>query len=113
MKKFLQTIGLDPLVAFAVVAIDFMLFAPDSTGVGWVISCIVGLLLVLPCIMLQRFSFGDKWMIAIAKGVIVGILTAIPTPLPSIVTGAVGVAGLLSQINRKQLPQPERKDAGN
>ena len=29
MKKFLQTIGLDPLVAFTVVAIDFMLFAPD------------------------------------------------------------------------------------
>ncbi len=104
MNKFLQTVGLDPLVAFTVVAIDFMLFAPDSTGVGWVISCIVGLLLVLPCTLLQRFSFGDKWLAAFAKGVIVGILTAIPTPLPSVVIFSVGVAGLLSQFNRKQLP---------
>lgn len=104
MNKFLQTIGLDPLVAFAVVAIDFMLFGPDSTGVGWVISCIVGLLLIIPCSMVQHFSFGDKWPVAFAKGVIVGILTAIPTPLPSVVTFSVGVAGLLSQINRKQLP---------
>ncbi len=108
MNKFLQTVGLDPLVAFAVIAIDFMLFAPDSTGIGWVISCIVGFLLIFPCILLQHFSFGDKWMVAVAKGVIVGILTAIPTPLPSVVTGAVGVAGLLSQINRKQLQPPEQ-----
>ena len=108
MKKFLQTIGLDPLVAFAVIAIDFMLFAPDSTGVGWVISCIVALLLVFPCILMQRFSFGDKWIVAIAKGIIVGILTAIPTPLPSIATFAVGLAGLASQINRKQLPPPAK-----
>ena len=108
MKQFLQIIGLDPLVAFAVIAIDFMLFAPDSTGVGWVISGIVALLLVFPSIMMQRFSFGDKWAVAIAKGIIVGILTAIPTPLPSIATFAVGVAGLISQINRKQLPTQEK-----
>jgi hypothetical protein len=104
MNKFLQTIGLDPLVAFAVVAIDFMLFGPDVTGVGWIISCIVGLLLIVPCSMVQHFSFGDKWPAAFAKGIIVGILTAIPTQLPSVVTFSVGVAGLLSQINRKQLP---------
>jgi hypothetical protein len=108
MKKFLQTVGLDPLAAFAVIAIDFMLFAPDSTGVGWPISCIVALLLVLPCVLLQRFSFGDKWIVAIAKGIIVGILTAIPTPLPSIVTSVVGLAGLLSQIAGKQLPPSEK-----
>lgn len=108
MNKFLQTIGLDPLVAFAVIAIDFMLFAPDSTGVGWIVSCIVAALLVMPCILLQRFSFGDNWKVAIAKGVIVGILTAIPTPLPAIATSVVGVAGLLSQINRKQLPPSEK-----
>ena len=108
MNKFLQTIGLDPLVAFAVVAIDFMLFGPDSTGVGWIISCVVGLLLIVPCALLQHFSFGDKWIAAFAKGFIVGILTAIPTPLPSVVTFSVGVAGLLSQISRKQLPPPEK-----
>ncbi len=106
MNKFLQTIGLDPLVAFAVIAIDLMLFAPDATGVGWVVSCIVASLLVFPCILLQRFSFGDNWKVAIAKAIIVGILTAIPTPLPAVVTSAVGVAGLLSQINRKKLPPP-------
>ncbi len=108
MKKLLQTIGLDPLVAFTVVAIDFMLFAPDSTGVGWVVSCMVAFLLVLPCILLQRFSFGDKWLVAIAKGLIVGILTAIPTPLPTIVTGTIGVAGLISQISKKLLLSPDK-----
>ena len=106
MNKFLQAIGLDPLVAFAVIAIDFMLFGPDSTGIGWIISCIVGLLLIVPCSMVQHFSFGDRWMAAFAKGVIVGILTAIPTPLPSVVTFSVGVAGLLSQIKRNQMLPP-------
>lgn len=96
MQKLLQTLGLDPLVAFTVVAIDTMLFVPDASGAGWFISLMVATLLVIPVIIMQRFSYHDSWRIAFAKGIIIGILTAIPTPLPSIATAAFGIAGLIS-----------------
>jgi hypothetical protein len=100
MQKILQRVGVDPFVAFAVVAIDAMLFVPDSGGVSWVISLIVGMLLVIPVMIMQRFSYRDSWRVAAAKGITVGILTAIPTPLPSILTGALGLAAMAASIRR-------------
>lgn len=94
-KQILQTVGLHPLVAFGMIVVDMMLFGADTTGVGWFASCFVASLLVLPCILLQRYAYKDTWLIAISKGCIVGIITAIPTPLPAVLTGIGGVLGLL------------------
>ena len=100
-KHIIQTIGLHPLVAFGMVVVDMMLFGADASGVGWFLSCVVAAALTLPCILLQRYAYRDKWITAISKGCIVGLITAIPTPLPAILTGIGGVMGMLG-IARKQ-----------
>ena len=94
-KHIIHKIGLHPLTAFGMLAVDWMLFSADSTGVGWLISCMVAAVLVIPCILIQRYAYKDDWSIAIAKGVIVGIITAIPTPLPAIITGVGGIMGAI------------------
>lgn len=93
----LRILGIHPLAALAFIAIDIMLFAPDVTGIGWAISACVGLALVIPTIILQRFVCKDSWILAVAKGMILGILTAIPTPLPAFITGGSGICGYLSR----------------
>jgi hypothetical protein len=70
-----------------------MLFGPDATGVGWAVSVIVAATLTIPCIIAQRFAYKDSWTIAIAKGFLIGILTAIPSPLPAFITGGAGLLG--------------------
>ena len=100
LKKFPQYFGLHPLVGFGMFAVDLMLF-PVEVGtfeIGWAISIPVALALTIPSILIQRYSFHDNWGTAIGKGMLVGVLTAIPTPLPSVVPflgGVLGVAKLL------------------
>jgi hypothetical protein len=95
---FCKLVGLHPLVAFALCIVDAMLFGEEvaSLGAGWLISVPIALALSVPCTLIQRYSMRDTWGIAISKGMIVGILTAIPTALPSIFTAAGGLAGLAS-----------------
>jgi len=103
-KNALRILGIHPLAALAFIAIDMMLFAPDATGIGWTISICVGLALILPCIILQRYVCKDSWLLAIAKGVILGILTAIPTPLPAFITGGSGICGYLNRSEKLKEP---------
>jgi hypothetical protein len=99
-----QMLGLHPTIAFSVVIVDVMLTALDITGVGWSGSCLVAGGLGYACYLMQRNSYGDTHDAAVAKGIIVGVLTAIPTPLPSFLTasaGAVGGVGLLLGCGKK------------
>ena len=98
-RQLLKKIGLHPFVAFALIVVDMMLFGTDITIIAWWISVVVGVMLIPPSILLQRFAYKDDWNVAIAKGIIVGILTGIPTPLPAIVTGLGGVLGLIGATN--------------
>lgn len=101
----LRQLGLHPLVAFAMIVVDLMLVAADLATVA-IVSIIVAVILTIPCILLQRYAYKDEWGVAVGKGMIVGILTAIPTPLPSIVTGIGGVAGAIGMFaDRKAPPQ--------
>jgi len=95
MIRLAKTMGLHPLVAIAMILVDLMLFPSDATPVTWIVSVAVALALVIPCVLMQRFAYKDTWAVAISKGMIVGVLTAIPSPLPSIATAAGGVAGLI------------------
>ncbi|MEI6669018.1 MAG: hypothetical protein WCP29_12760 [Acidobacteriota bacterium] len=104
-----QLFGLHPLVGFGMFAVDWMLFGAEAVtaGLSWPVSIPVGAALAVPCLLIQRHSFGDSWGAAIGKGLLVGLLTAIPTALPSAVplVGAVlGVARLLGT------RQDERRD---
>lgn len=107
-KKVIHHIGLHPLVAFGMIAVDMMLFGGEATPVGWVLSTVVAAVLVIPCIIMQRFSYKDKWIIAVAKGLFVGILTAIPTPLPALLTGIGGIMGLLSSFKKTEIPEENK-----
>ena len=97
-----QLFGLHPLVGFGMFAVDWMLFGAEAitVGVAWPVSIPVGAALALPCVLIQRHSFNDSWGAAIGKGVLVGLLTATPTPLPSgvpLVGAVLGAAKLLSR----------------
>lgn len=101
--RVLRQLGLHPLVAFAMVVVDLMLTASDLITLATV-SVIVALVLTIPCILLQRYAYKDEWGVAVGKGLIVGILTAIPTPLPAIVTGAGGVLGTIGLLSDRKEP---------
>lgn len=107
-----QALGLHPLVAFGMFACDWMLFGGEagSAGVGLAITIPIALALVIPSILVQRYSFKDGWGAAIGKGLLVGVLTAIPMPIGSPVTFAGGVLGLLRP-RAKALPPAARGPA--
>lgn len=98
MNRFIQAFGLHPLSALGMICVDIMLFGADATGVGWLVSCSVAVALTIPCILIQRYSYNDNWGTAVGKGMIIGILTAIPSPLPAIITGAGGVLGTVGAV---------------
>lgn len=91
-----QALGLHPLVAFAVVAVDLMLFGGEATtgGVSWVVSIGVAVALALPAALLQRYAYKDNWGTAIGKAGVLAVLTAIPTPIPAIFPAAAGILGM-------------------
>ena len=99
MSKLVQTcsaLGLHPLVGFGMAAVDVMLFGTGA--VSWVISVPVALALTVPCILIQKYGFKEDWGLAIGKGMMVGVLTAIPSPLPSALSFAGGAMGTVALV---------------
>ena len=86
LKSFCQTFGLHPLTAMSLFVVDWMLFGEEiaTAGIGWVISLPVGTALGLATILIQKYAYRDATMPAVAKGLLVGLITAIPTPLASL-----------------------------
>ena len=85
LKSFCQTLGLHPLTAMGMFVVDWMLFGEEvaTAGIGWVISLPVGVVLGLAAILIQKHAYKDDTIPALAKGLLVGLITAIPTPLAS------------------------------
>lgn len=101
MKKFIQfcqMIGLHPLVGFGMFAVDAMLFSAESASLGatWPISITIASVLTIGCVLIQKKGLREPWGLAIGKGLIVGLLTAIPTSIPSIITVTGGVLGTVA-----------------
>ena len=86
--QFCQLVGLHPLVGFGMIAVDIMLFGPESASllITWPISIAIAAALTIPCVLIQKFGMRESWGLALGKGAMVGILTAIPTALPSFIT---------------------------
>lgn len=85
--KFLsKTFGLHPLTALLLFVVDWMLFGEEvaTGGIGWVLSLPVGILLGLIAIQIQKRMYKDDHKPAMAKGLVVALLTAIPAPLSSL-----------------------------
>ena len=95
--------GIHPLCAAALVTIDVMLFGGEAASGGLLVllSALVGMGLVVPCTLVQRYAYKDGWLLSFGKGALLGILTAIPTPLPSALTIALGVTGMFGLRHRR------------
>ncbi len=103
-KAACETYGLHPFVALSLFAIDQMLFAGElaSGFLLTIVSIYVGMFLVIPVTLIQRNAYKDDAGTALAKALLCCLLTAIPTSLPSVFTGAWGIAGVVGLAIRRQ-----------
>lgn len=103
-----QTFGLHPLVGFSLFAVDSALFASEvlTLEATWALTIPIGLALMIPAILLQKRLYGDSWKAAISKGFIVGVLTAIPLPIASVMTFAGGLLGAGKSLLEKKAESP-------
>jgi ABC-type xylose transport system permease subunit len=95
-------------VAFLTVVVDAMLFGGDvaTMGAGALLSLPAGLVLGVITYKAQRHWYGDDRESALIKGLVVGLLTAIPTSLPGLLTIPSGLIGLAQMLRRKKAPGP-------
>lgn len=102
-QGFAQLFGLHPAVAFLIIIIDAMLFGSDviSGGLAMLLSVPVGLVLGVITAMAQRRWYNDDAQTALIKGMIAGLLTAIPTSLPGFLTIPSGVVGVIHTLRGK------------
>jgi hypothetical protein len=87
------------------VAVDMMLFGQEAAtaGIALAVTVPIALALTVPCVLLQRYAYGDNWGAALGKGLMVGVLTAIPLPIGSPFTIVAAIVGLRRP---KALPAP-------
>jgi hypothetical protein len=104
-RGFLQTFGLDVRAAVLAYIVDQMVFSITIASFGYLLGVEVAAGVVLSYITykIQRHWYGDEHHSALIKGLIVGLVTAIPVPLSS--TAVVLPAGLLGLV---QLFLPRR-----
>jgi hypothetical protein len=101
IAKFL---GLDPRIALIAIVLDTMLFGGEIVTFGGsvVISVMVGIVFGIITYKAQKSWYGDDHDSSLIKGLIMGLLTAIPTPIPAFLYVPAGFAGLVHLIRRKK-----------
>jgi len=110
-RSLLHTFGIHPAAAALLIAVDAMLFTGEAAtaGVALAVTVPVGFLMGMTAAILQKKAHQDGWGAAIAKGVVLGVLTAIPTPLPAFVTAMSGLAGFLDRFQSKPKAEAEQE----
>jgi len=100
--RFGQLFGLDPRVAFLTLIVDMMLNAGDLASMGLLLPVSVGAGVVLGYVVYraQMNWYGDDKESARIKALILGLLTAIPTPIPEILYIPAGILGLFHGFRR-------------
>jgi len=104
IQSFSERYGLHPLVAGGAIGLDTMLFgtleAPSFELLA-VISFFVGCAAILPFALIQMYAYKESAGAAWGKAILLGLLTAVPTPLPSLFTGAWGVMGFMGLAEKR------------
>ena len=102
-RGFSQMFGIHPGIAALTVIVDLMLFGGELATMGAILPVSIGAGVVLGVIayLAQRKWYGDDQQSAAIKGLILGLLTAIPTPLPAILSVPSGIVGLIHNLRRK------------
>ena len=95
--------GLDPRVAFLTFIVDLMLNAEEFATMGLLfpLSVAAGIALGFIAYRAQMKWYGDDSESAMIKAVMLALLTAIPTALPSLLYGTAGLIGLAHALRRK------------
>src|SRR5512138_1532427 len=111
LREFCQAFGLHPLTALGLLGIDWMLFGEEiaTAGVGWLIALPVGALLALVAFLVQKYSYRDATRPAIAKALLVGLLTAIPAPLSTFGLLPMAAFGAIKALSAKAQERPQRQ----
>ena len=102
-KGFAQTFGLDPRVAFVTLIVDLMLNAGEVASLGVLVpaSIAAGAVVGYVAYKAQMKWYGDDSESAKIKALILGLLTAIPTPLPALLYVPSGLVGLYHKFRKK------------
>jgi hypothetical protein len=100
---FGQIFGLDPRVVFLTTVVDTMLFSGQlmTLGTSLPLSVPAGIVLGVITYKAQRHWYRDDRESAMIKGLIVALLTAIPTSLPGFLTIPSGIIGLAHILRRR------------
>jgi len=102
-RGFGQFFGIHPTIAFVALLVDLMLFGGDVMTMGALLPVSIGAGFVLGIItyLAQRKWYGDDKEAASIKALILGLLTAIPTPLPAALYIPSGIVGLIHKVRGK------------
>jgi hypothetical protein len=102
--SFGQFFGLDPRIAFLTLVVDAMLFGGDilTMGTSMLLSVPAGIVIGFITYKAQRHWYRDDRESAMIKGLIVALLTAIPTSLPGFLTIPSGLIGMIHLLRRKK-----------
>lgn len=102
-RGFGQFFGVHPSIAFLALMVDLMLFGGEVATFGALLPVSIGAGFVLGIItyLAQRRWYGDDNEAACIKGLIIGLLTAIPTPLPAALYIPSGIVGLVHKLRGK------------
>jgi hypothetical protein len=100
---FGQLFGIHPMVAFLTMVVDLMLFGGDVLTLGALLPISIGAGFVMGMIayLAQTKWYGDDKESAMIKALAIGVLTAIPTPLPAVLSIPAGIVGLIHKFKNK------------
>ena len=101
-SPFVRLFGLDPRIAILTLIADMMLNAGDLVTMGLLlpVSIAAGLVLGYITYKAQINWYGDDPESARIKAFAIGLLTAIPTPLPELLYIPAGLIGLFQGLKR-------------
>lgn len=102
--SYLRPFGLNPIIAIIVFIVDWLIFVGEIVIPWPLIDLIIfwipsGIIVTIGVTIGQKKLFGDSSAMAFSKGILLGILTAIPTPIFSFVS-IVGLS--FSYLPKKQ-----------
>jgi hypothetical protein len=100
---FSQIFGIHPSVAILALIVDTMLFGGEVATAGAILPISIGAGAVLGVVayLTQKKWYGDDHDSALIKALILGFLTAIPAPLPAILSVPTGILGLIHTFRKK------------
>jgi hypothetical protein len=100
-RKFARRFGLHPAVASLLFTVDGMIFAADwgTLGAFWPVSVVVGVVLGIITYRAQIKWYGDDKESALIKAAILTLLTAIPAPIPALLSVPAGIVGIFHRKN--------------